>query len=132
MKGPDVYCEKCGTLNSEGAAACNYCGEPLAASAPRYEYVAEAPQAEGFAVCSLVVGLLSLITCTCGVPVAIAGITFGIVALARIGRRPDLFYGRSLAIAGMVTSGFGLLLSVALWVLVVLIDDPAKIEQFLR
>ncbi|MET0417180.1 MAG: DUF4190 domain-containing protein [Actinoplanes sp.] len=63
----------------------------------------------GFAIASLITGLFGL---------APAGITFGVVALVKIRKRPQR--GRGLAIGGLVTSGVWLLLYTTVAVLVVL------------
>jgi hypothetical protein len=57
-------------------------------------------------------GLLSLTCCACcaGELLAIVGVILSTVALVEIGRQPDRYEGRGLAIAGVVLGALGLVL----------------------
>lgn len=69
------------------------------------------PATTGYAVASLVLGVLSL--CSAGLT-AILGIVFGVVALGRIGASGGRIRGRGLALAGIGASVVGLLIGLAL------------------
>ena len=61
-----------------------------------------------FAIASLVMGVLSLITLM-GIEKAIVAIIFGILALKRIYREEGQLSGKNLAVAGLVLGAFSIL-----------------------
>ena len=61
--------------------------------------MAPARRTNGFAVASLVLGLVGFLLC--GVP-SILAVIFGGIALSQIKKRPEEFTGRGLAIAGLI------------------------------
>jgi hypothetical protein len=62
------------------------------------------PRRQGMAIASLVISIVSLVTCG-GVCIGpILGLIFGIVAFRRAGRDPATFGGKEMAIAGIVIS----------------------------
>ncbi len=65
---------------------------------------------QGMAIASLVLGIMSLPTLGCLGVGALLGLTFGIIALVRANRSPELYSGRGLAIAGIVTSAVSFVL----------------------
>lgn len=68
----------------------------------------------GLAITSMVLGILSLVCCFvyCGsIPLAIVSIILGIIVLAKKKK------GKSFAIAGIVTSAIGILMSIAILIL---------------
>jgi len=81
--------------------------DPGASSAGPPPGPGAAPPTTGYAVASLILGVLSL--CSAGLT-AILGLILGIVALARIGSSGGRLRGRGLAIGGIGTSVLGLLL----------------------
>ena len=62
------------------------------------------PRTDSFATFSFVAGILSVVVCLCWpfFVVPVAGIVFGILSLNRIGKQPDRYAGRGLALAGIV------------------------------
>lgn len=59
----------------------------------------------GFATAGLVCGIVSIVfCCCCGTPFSWLGIVFSLIALSQISRSPELYEGRSLALAGLVLS----------------------------
>jgi len=64
------------------------------------------PQRKGLAIASLVVGIVSILTCGGLLIGAIIGIVLGIVALNKAKSDPAQYAGSGLAIAGIVTSAF--------------------------
>jgi hypothetical protein len=74
----------------------------------------------GFATAGLILGIVSLTVglCRCyGLPFNILGIVFSLVALGQIGRNPERYGGKGMAIAGLVLSFISLFLSVILLIL---------------
>ena len=70
------------------------------------------------AIASLVLGLLSVPLCCCsffGMWAPVGAITCGILGMNKIKLAPQLFTGRGLCIAGIVTGGIGLLLDVVVF-----------------
>jgi len=80
------------------------------------------PSVQGYAVASLVLGIVGLVGCLCwivGVVFAIAGLPFGIIALRRINRGEADPAPKGLAIAGIACSTIALVLGVVMLVLFV-------------
>ena len=81
-----------------------------------------AKQRKGFAIASLVLGIASIPTFGLLVVGAITGIILGAIALNKIKQNPQVYGGRNLAIAGIITSVvslalifvFGILAAIAL------------------
>jgi len=97
-----MYCTQCGKENAEGSTQCAYCGAPLVPSGPP----SPRPRTSRMAVASLVLGILSFFL----VVPALIGLLLGIVSLVKINRSQGRLRGQGLAIAGICTSGFMLLL----------------------
>jgi competence protein ComGC len=72
-------------------------------------YPTSSPQRKGLAIASLVIGIVSILTCGGLLVGAIVGIVLGIVAMNKAQRDPAQYAGRGLAIAGIVTSAFSFL-----------------------
>ena len=71
------------------------------------------PTRQGLAIAALVCGIVGLLGfCTGGlaVPAGIVGLILGIVALVKIKRKPAVYRGRGMAIAGICTGGASLLI----------------------
>lgn len=71
------------------------------------------------AVAGMIMGILSLAFCLCcyGLPFNILGVIFSSFALVQIRNAPELYYGKSMAIAGLVLSLTSLLLGALFLVL---------------
>jgi hypothetical protein len=67
----------------------------------------------GFATAGFICGLISL-TCCCGCPFNLLGLTFSIVALVQINGQTQKQAGWGLALAGLICSAVSLLVSVGL------------------
>jgi hypothetical protein len=76
------------------------------------------PKTNSFATAGLVFGILSLTCCCgcpcCGCPFSLLGLVFSLIGLSQINRRPELYEGRSLAIAGLILSAASLVLGFGL------------------
>jgi hypothetical protein len=74
------------------------------------------PRPNPMAIASMVLGILSIPSCCCtfvATPLSIAAVILGIVAMQKIKAEPQNWTGQGMAIAGIVTGGFGVLLWVA-------------------
>ena len=128
-------CEKCGEMfkadpsDAGKTGACPGCGSPIlvAASAnippeprpvtappPLRPPVQQAVQTSGYAIASLVLGVLSIVPGVYlgGLVMGILAIVFSRVAMTRIKAQPGSINGQGLATAGLVTGIVGLSLSV--------------------
>jgi len=76
--------------------------------------VAVAQHTNGFAIASLVLGLMGWVGCCCGPVTWIPGIIFASVALSQISRSTGTQTGKGMALAGLWLSIAGLLV-VAIW-----------------
>ncbi len=63
-----------------------------------------ARKTNGFAMASLILGIISLccFCCCYGFPFNIIGLIFGLIGLAQIGNNPQLYQGKGIAVAGLV------------------------------
>jgi hypothetical protein len=70
-------------------------------------------KSNGMAIAGLVLGIISVIPgFFCGGPIwAILGIIFSSIAMRRISKKPDQYEGEGLAVAGLITSIVGLMIS---------------------
>jgi len=72
------------------------------------------------ATVSLILGILSLplhFCCYLGWPVGIAAIVCGIVSLVRIGKPPQHYSGKGLAVGGIIAAALGFLLIIVVFIL---------------
>jgi hypothetical protein len=65
---------------------------------------APAPPRRGMAIASMVISIVSVLTCGGLIAGPILGLVFGIIALRRANREPAIFGGKGMAIAGIVMS----------------------------
>lgn len=77
---------------------------------------AQTGKTNSFATAGLVCSLLAW-TCCCCFPLNLFGLVFSLIGLLQINARPDLYEGRSIAIAGLILSGLNLLWSFGLGIL---------------
>jgi competence protein ComGC len=82
-------------------------------------------RSKGMAIASLVVGIISLFTCSLFLIGAVVGLILGIIALNKASKQPENYEGRGLAIAGIVASAFSLVVCV----LMILIAIPNLIKS---
>lgn len=75
-----------------------------------------AKRTNGFATAGFICGLISL-TCCCGCPFNLLGLTFSIIALAQINGQTNKDGGWGLALTGLICSAISLLLSLGLGIL---------------
>lgn len=117
-----MTCPNCRFPNQEGVSYCASCGSPLQAAAvapqpqpPRPAYAAggaQQPLKQGLAIASLVVGILSVpLMCLFGLGIltALVGLVLGVVALVKVGRAPQEYGGKGMAIGGVAASALCLL-----------------------
>jgi hypothetical protein len=88
------------------------------------------PKTNSFATAGLIFGILSL-TCCCGCPFNILGLVFSLIGLSQINRRPELYEGRGLAIAGLILSAASLVLGLGLALLNFTLN-PANIGWYFK
>lgn len=111
--GKQGPCPACGATTlvrrpGEPASACPPAAAPVPPVRP-----APARQTSGYAIASLVCGILSLPGVMCGgFILGIIGITLSLVARARIRNDPRRWEGEGLAVAGLVTSIVGVAVGV--------------------
>jgi len=99
-------CPFCAEMIQEAAIVCRHCGRSLTETETNYQ-----PQKKdnyGLAITSLALGIFSLLAWflpICGFPISVIGLILGIIGMNSS--------KRGLAIAGIVMSSIGLLLTVA-------------------
>lgn len=78
------------------------------------------PRTETLAIISLVVGILSVPMSFCcsffGIPLSITAVIMGVIAIGNINKDPQQLDGKGLAIGGIATGAFGLVMLVLLLV----------------
>lgn len=134
-------CPKCSAVCEDEDVICSNCGylfspagfEPQ--QAPEAPYIAgpagKPARADGFAVASLVLGIVGIVGDCCygvGAVLAVVALVFGILSLARSRKRGAGVSG--LAIAGVVLGGVGLILGVTF--VTYLVIHRAEIGEALR
>ena len=78
--------------------------------------MAQARKTNGFARASLILGIISL-TCFCccyGLPFNVIGLAFAVIGLVQIGKNPQVYQGKGIAVAGLVLCILSLLCSLGL------------------
>lgn len=78
------------------------------------------PQTEVMGLISMILGILSFVTCCCGLlglPVPITGAILGGLSLNKHKNEPTKWSGRGFAIAGLILSGVTILLTLGMLVL---------------
>lgn len=103
-----ILCPKCKTQSPITANNCKNCGMPFTMEGTTAE---AAGASNGYAVASLVLGIIGLPTCAIGI-ISGLGLIFGLIALAQT-NKDNGTGGRGMAIAGIATSGVGVLLFIA-------------------
>ncbi len=113
-----IKCPECGFVGWAEAERCKKCGvlylhdpgeSPLASPAyrdyqPGYRSNSTGDLKKGFAIASLVMGILGFFTLGLLGVGALVGTIFAIIALTRAKRNPEVYGGHGLAIAGLVTN----------------------------
>ena len=90
------------------------------------------PLRKGLAIAALVIGIGSILTCGGLLVGPIVGITLGIVALNKIKNDSAHYAGKGLAIAGIVTSAFAVLVVVPLIIAAIAIPNLLKSQQYVH
>lgn len=98
-------CPKCGANCNDSDMYCGVCGAPL----PMWNRVAPRRTGNGFAVASMVLGIVGLCTSWffLGIVPAILAVVFSLIVLCSEQRRQN---GRNMAITGLVTGILALVL----------------------
>ncbi len=99
--GGERHCPGCGAPVKPEARFCNSCGSGMEKGTSPLQ-----KKTSGFAIASLVLGILGFCTTITAIP----GLILGIVGLQRVKRSGGTLTGRGMAIAGIVTSAIVLVL----------------------
>lgn len=95
-----------------------------------------APRTPGFAIASLVFGILSITCCiSClFIMFPILAIVFGHLSLSQIKKQPDVFTGKGLALAGLILGYIGLVLMICATVVGVVLNlkDPEAFQRIFQ
>jgi hypothetical protein len=83
---------------------------------------------KGWAIASLVLGVISIPTLGLLVAGAITAIAFGVIALGRIKKEPAAYGGKGMAIAGIIT-GAASLLPIAIFTLLTPVATPIWVKR---
>jgi len=67
----------------------------------------QAPQTDGFAITSMVLGIIAVITCYFGIILGTVAVVFGHLSIKKIRKNPNLG-GKGMAIAGLVCGYIGI------------------------
>ena len=92
---------------------------------PPSAYPRQSPQSSGFAIASMILGILSLGGMFCLGPLpGIAALVLGLVALSQIKSAPDKNGGKPLAIVGIATGALSMAIF-GVWLIIVIIANVA-------
>jgi hypothetical protein len=105
-----IRCPRCSSNSPITANNCKSCGMPFTMEGTTLE---AAGSSNGFAVASLVLGIIGMPLGAC-IPflVPALALTFGIIGFNQISKSNSEGGGRGMAIAGMIMGGIGCLISV--------------------
>ena len=106
--GQGIACPKCKAISPITSNNCKSCGMPFTMEGTTAD---AAGASNGYAIASLVLGIVGLPTCMIGA-IAVLGLVFGLIAYSQTGAENG-GAGRGLAIAGVACSGFGICLTFA-------------------
>lgn len=122
-----MYCPKCGTQNPDAAQICSSCSAVL--PGPGAQAPNAAVKTSGLAIASLVLGILSFVTC---LVTALPAIILGIVGLVKIAKSAGQLKGKGLAIAGIAVPSIAFLLAllVSPMMMAILFPALARSRQF--
>lgn len=107
-------------------------------SAAPAAYQGGQPPSQGLAVASLVCGILALVSCCIvgffNLPLVIAAIVTGHLAVSRINANPTAYSGKGMARGGLITGYLGLLGAIIVGVFIMKVGsmDPNKIEKWIE
>jgi hypothetical protein len=78
--------------------------------------LAQTKRTNGFALASLILGIISLccFCCCYGLPFNVVGLVFAMIGLAQIGKNPQIYQGKGIAVAGLVLCILSLLCGLGL------------------
>ena len=108
-------CPMCGEQIIATAAKCRFCGAVFD-SRLRGTSMHRGQSYQGFAITSMVLGILGLIGCWCGPVLGIVAIIFGVVANNGM-KKSNNFEGKGMATAGVVMG----IISTVLWTLFIIL-----------
>jgi Tfp pilus assembly protein PilE len=117
-----MNCPKCGAEAAEGSKFCSQCGATVVERGAAPIRYASVP-----AILSLAFGILTLLPFL-GIPLGIAAIVLGIVALRRIALWPEKLTGQGLAIAGIIVASVLIVVKVIISIYIAPIAVPAFME----
>lgn len=114
LRQPDgkqaIRCSRCGGVSPITSNNCRSCGMPFTMEGTTLE---AAGGSNGFAVASLVLGIIGLFTACVVIPPLLA-LIFGVIGYRQISKSSTTGGGRGMAITGMVLGAIGLALA-AFW-----------------
>jgi uncharacterized membrane protein YvbJ len=114
-----MYCNKCGARIAEGSSFCSQCGAAVDQPAeqpqpentqPQTEQALATEQTSGFAVASLVLGIVGIIINF----LSVLAIIFGAIGISQTSNNPAL-KGKGMAVAGLVLG----IIVVFLWIILI-------------
>jgi hypothetical protein len=91
---------------------------------PPPAYPGTGPKQQGFAIGSLVCGILSIVCCM-GIFTGIPAVILGIMAMNKEKENPTLYGGRGMALAGVITGGIGSVIG-TIWLLLQIVGLMAR------
>src|SRR5215470_15646292 len=100
-----VFCSMCGNVLSQSSTSPAPDPVPHSPGLPQYrEDLGRRHLKKRMAIASLVIGIVSILTLSCGLVGAIPGIVFGIMAHSKATKQPLEYGGKGIALAGIITS----------------------------
>jgi len=96
------------------------------------------PPSQGLAIAALVCGILALVSCCIvgffNLPLVIAAIVTGHLAIAKINGNPTAYSGKGMARGGLITGYLGLLGAIVIGIFIAKVGsmDPIKIEKWIE
>lgn len=94
-------------------------------SSPQAPYQAP-PPADGFAITSMVLGIIAVLTCYFGIILGTVAVIFGHISLAKMKKDPSIG-GKGMAIAGLATGYVGIAVSIVAGIMLLFAASTAGV-----
>jgi predicted RNA-binding Zn-ribbon protein involved in translation (DUF1610 family) len=117
-------CPMCGELIVASAAKCRFCGA-IFDRRLRGMPSRGGQNYKGFAITSMVLGILSLPACYCGFIFGIVAIVFGIIAKNGMAKSKN-YDGKGMATAGLITGILGTIGWILFWIIIIIVSQEAQ------
>jgi ribosomal protein S27AE len=142
------FCPKCGMQNDDNAVVCTQCGylfgnetipqnaQPVYQQPPVYAQQAPVygqpaiPKNNGFAIASLILGIVGVLACCYGLVPQVLAVVFGFIAKKKIKESNGAEQGENFAKIGTILGFVGFGIGLIVGIIVIVVFGPAMFSSF--